>query len=396
MYGVEYFNFIQRLKLQEGGHRVCRAIYSDSVLSILPFTIKSGSFEHETLLKLPYFVIMNEEIIQEKLRSLQEDLLAKFDELKSDNQKFKLRLKKIEEKLGLEDLADKEVIEEEIYEIRDEDPDEKTIVGEEVPEEIPDDLEEEFEDEDDEVVLSEPEDESKPEPVQLEKLPASTFQGFCFRPLAGWKNSRGRHEISKEWICVNQDEIELKICGFESGEEIARINIPLKDVEKVEASFEEKTILFLFVERDICEAATQSLAMTNISSFSLIDKDAKKIRICFEKITDQRKALLREYFRRNAIFFRFLSKVSQDRIFFKPINKPPAVKYDSNKPLPLDDFVKTVKSMKFLDRVTYTCKVCQFYNESKDTVIRHVNRFHIAPRENISDRDVLVQYIKCK
>ena len=91
----------------------------------------------------------------------------------------------------------------------------------------------------------------------------------------------------------------MKICGFESGEEIAKILIPLKDIEKVEASFDEKTVLFLFVERDICEAATQSLAMTNISSFSLVDKDARKIRICFEKITDQRKALLREYFRRN-------------------------------------------------------------------------------------------------
>ena len=347
---------------------------------------------------------MNEDIIQEKLRALQEDLLAKFDELKSDNQKFKLRLQKIEEKLGLEDPADKiddEVIEDVSCEEKDdENPDLGTKGEEEVPEEIPDDLDEEFDDDDDddddEMLVSEPEDESKPEKPELEKLPASTFQGHCFRPLAGWRNSRGRHEISKEWICVNQDEIELKICGFESGEEIARINIPLKDVEKVEASFEEKTILFLFVERDICEAATQSLAMTNISSFSLIDKDAKKIRICFEKITDQRKALLREYFRRNAIFFRFLSKVSQDRIFFKPISKPPALKYDSNKPLPLDDFVKTVKSMKFLDRVTYTCKVCQFYNENKDIVIRHVNRFHIAPRENISDRDVLVQYIKCK
>ena len=95
---------------------------------------------------------MNEEIIQEKLRSLQEDLLSKFDELKSDNQKFKLRLQKIEEKLGLEDPADKindEVIEEVACEERDDEtPDFGTKgAGEEVPEENPDDLEEEFEDE---------------------------------------------------------------------------------------------------------------------------------------------------------------------------------------------------------------------------------------------------------
>ena len=205
----------------------------------------------------------------------------------------------------------------------------------------------------------------------------------------------GRLEISKEWVSVNEDEIELKICGFESGEEIAKILIPLKDIEKVEASFDEKTVLFLFVEMDICEAATQSLAMTNISSFSLVDKDARKIRICFEKITDQRKALLREYFRRNAIFFRFMSISTQDRIFFKPIRKPTQAKYDSNKPLPLDDFVKTVNTIKFLDRVTYTCKVCDYYNENKDIVIRHVNKYHIEVRKSIPDKDVLVQYIKC-
>ena len=340
---------------------------------------------------------MNEENIQDQLRALQEDLLSKFDELKSDNEKFKLRLQKIEERLCIGDLSSPkdEKVEVVSGEIQDKVPEETN--EDEIKEEIPEELEEELEDEDeeeDEEQLSEQEDESKPE-AKLEKLPSSTFQGFCFRPLAGWRNSRGKLEISKEWICVNEDEVELKICGFESGEEIARINIPLKDVEKAEASFDEKTILFLFVERDICEAATQSLAMTNISSFSLIDKDAKKIRICFEKITDQRKALLSEYFRRSAIYFRFLSKVSQDRIFFKPIKKPPPQKYDSNKPLPLDDFVKTVKSLKFLDRVTYTCKVCQFYNEKKDVVIRHVNRFHIEPRKTISDRDILVQYIKC-
>ena len=60
MYVVKYFNFIQRLKLQ-GGYSVCGAIYiySDSVLSILPSTVKSGSFEHETALK-PSILCYNE------------------------------------------------------------------------------------------------------------------------------------------------------------------------------------------------------------------------------------------------------------------------------------------------------------------------------------------------
>ena len=35
-----------------------------------------------------------------------------------------------------------------------------------------------------------------------------------------------------------------------------------------------------------------------------MDSDAQKIRICFESLEEGDKATLREYFRRNAIFFR--------------------------------------------------------------------------------------------
>ena len=353
---------------------------------------------------------MAENTIQDQLKLLQEDLIAKFQDLKNDNEKFRLRLEKIEVKLGITaETTDEELLTKDLEDVKGEKQSlvQNDFQKEENAEDLPsyddnnvnnesddDDINDEDINDEDEDNASEPQEGGKPE-VKLDALPSSVFQGFCFRPLAGWRNSQGKLEISKEWVTVSEEEIELKICGFESEEEIARINIPLKDVEKVEASFEEKTVLFLFVERDICEAATQSLAMTNISSFSLIDKDSKKIRICFEKISDQRKALLREYFRRSAIFFKYIFQMSQDRIFFKPISKPLPPKYDSNKPLPLEDFVKTVKTIKFLDRVTYTCKVCKFYNEKKDVVIRHVNKYHIEKRNSISDKDILVQFVKC-
>lgn len=114
-----------------------------------------------------------------------------------------------------------------------------------------------------------------------------------------------------------------------------------------------------------------------------------KIRICFEKIGDQCRALLREYFRRNAIYFRTLSCASnKEQIFFKPIKSPMKPKYDSNKPLPLADFVKTFKTVKFQDRVTYTCKVCDYYNPNKDSVIRHVNKYHVG---HTNDKDMSVK-----
>ena len=84
---------------------------------------------------------------------------------------------------------------------------------------------------------------------------------------------------------------------------------------------------------------------------------ATLLRICFEKIQDdEKKSLLRQYFKRRAIYFRYLS-ITQDQIFFKPIKKHVQPKYDSNKPLPLEDFIKTVKTVKFLDRTTFSCKV---------------------------------------
>ena len=168
-----------------------------------------------------------------------------------------------------------------------------------------------------------------------------------------------------------------------------------RDVDKVEAVFEGKTILFLHVGPDICSAALQSLAMTNISSFSLVDRDTGRIRICFEGLTDQRRALLREYFRRRAIYFKTLGiNSAKDRIFFKPIRKEVSPKYDSNKPQPLEDFVKTIKTLKFLDRVTYRCKVCDYYNENKSVVVGHVSRFHIERGTDISNTDIVNKYIK--
>ena len=44
---------------------------------------------------------MAENTIQEQLKLLQEDLIAKFQDLKNDNEKFRLRLEKIEVKLGI-------------------------------------------------------------------------------------------------------------------------------------------------------------------------------------------------------------------------------------------------------------------------------------------------------
>ena len=234
---------------------------------------------------------MAENTIQEQLKLLQKDLIAKFQDLKNDNEKFRLRLEKIEVKLGITaETTNEKLLTKELEDVKgekqsvvqndfqkeenaedlpsyDEGPEDNIVNNEsnDDDEDINDD-DEDINDEDEDNA-SEPQEGGKPE-VKLDALPSSVFQGFCFRPLAGWRNSQGKLEISKEWVTVSEEEIELKICGFESSEEIARINIPLKDVEKVEASFEEKTVLFLFVERDICEAATQSLAMTNISSFS--------------------------------------------------------------------------------------------------------------------------------
>ena len=368
---------------------------------------------------------MSDETLQEQLKLMHEDLLSKFLELKNDNDAIKSRLSKIEAKLGVgKPLVDHEGQKEGEVELVDEveqekktkdktgEPSEereeaketKVKEGLQVKQNITnlenfDDEElqerkDDSEEEDEEIREGLEEDVGKRHVVQLEKLAKSTFKGFCFRPLAAWKNSSGKYEISKEHVRIGEDEMELRLSGCDSGEEIAKIIIPLKDVEKVEAYFDTKTVLYLYVGEDICEAASQSLAMTNIASFSLIDEVAKRIRICFEGITDDRKALLREYFRRNAIYFKIICRTLHDKIFFKPVQKPVPPKYDSNKPAELDDFVNTIKTFRYLDRITYTCKVCEYYNENKDTVIRHVSEFHIEPRRRLSDKEIVSQYIE--
>ena len=251
-----------------------------------------------------------------------------------------------------------------------------------IEKELDDDFtDEEEESEEDEI---ENNDRKQVKEVKLEKIPRSVYQGFCFRPIAGWKNSEGKFEISKEFVEIDEDGVELKICGFESNEEIAKIIIPLRDVDKAEVIYSGKTILLLHVGVEICEAAEQSLSMTNISSFSLVDKDTARIRICFEAISEQRRALLREYFRRKAIYFKTLGDTSsaKERIFFKKIRRDLPPRYDSNKAQPLEDFVKTVKSVKFLDRVTYRCKVCDYYHQTKSVVLAHVNRFHVGEKSS--------------
>jgi len=241
--------------------------------------------------------------------------------------------------------------------------------------------------------LIEPEDDTR-HVVELPKLPTSVWKGHCFRPLAAWKNSTGRYEISRETVSVDEDAVELKLVGCDSGEEIARINIPMKDVEKAQVHFGSRTVVHLFVDVDICDAAAQSLAMTNIASFSLVDADARRIRISFQAIGDGEKATLREYFRRNAIFFRVLTGVQDDRIFFKPVRKPDPPKYDSSQPEKMEVFIDTIRTFQYQDRITFTCKVCGFLGESRAQVSHHVSELHIEPRRRLEDRDLVIDYIE--
>ena len=230
--------------------------------------------------------------------------------------------------------------------------------------------------------------------IQKKKLDTAKYLGYCFRPLAIWKNSLGQYEMSKENVMIGEDALELILSGCYSGEEILKITFPLKDIEKVDAYFFSKSVLLLYVREDLYEAASQCLAMACIASFSFIDQDEKRIRVILEQLDDKGKTLLVEYFRRNAIYFKVSSKPLEEQIFFKPVQKPALQKYDSYDPSELEDYVNTIKTFKYLDRDTFCCKVCDYYSEKRDTVIRHVNEFHIKPKKRMSDHDSVINYIE--
>ena len=145
-----------------------------------------------------------------------QDLLSKLLELKTDNETIKMRLSKIEAKLGVESESGEATFETEGFEnVTDNRADEtKTTVdterrGTNMKQNIEDsgfekggedenvkdmglnelnDMNDSFE-EDEEYAAEVDTDTGteKRHTVQLEKLAKTTYKGFCFRPLVAWK-----------------------------------------------------------------------------------------------------------------------------------------------------------------------------------------------------------------
>ena len=137
---------------------------------------------------------MNEDKLQELLDSIRDDMFARFLELKEDNERLNAKMRTIEEKLGIDDENITQVAEQEQNdktenldddlheEHKEEEPTNDDIDKQEIVDaDIASEMSEEQE------IVEEEEVETRPE-VKLEKLPSSTFQGFCFRPIAGWEN----------------------------------------------------------------------------------------------------------------------------------------------------------------------------------------------------------------
>ena len=52
-------------------------------------------------------------------------------------------------------------------------------------------------------------DDGKRHDVEVKILPEKVFEGFCFRPITGWKNPDGAYEISKEIIEFNHKLVNI-------------------------------------------------------------------------------------------------------------------------------------------------------------------------------------------
>merc|ERR1739848_251149 len=114
--------------------------------------------------------------------------------------------------------------------------------------------------------------------------------------------------------------IEVKILGRDSCEEIAKLSLTIREIEKAEICCEEKTILHLY-GKDIYEATQQTLLFSNLTSYSIIDEnDDNKIRLTFEQLSEENKTLVHEYFRRNAVYFKVLNNSTQREIYFRKLN----------------------------------------------------------------------------
>ena len=54
-------------------------------------------------------------------------------------------------------------------------------------------------------------DDGKRHDVEVKILPEKVFEGFCFRPITGWKNPDGAYEISKEIIEFNHKLVNIDL-----------------------------------------------------------------------------------------------------------------------------------------------------------------------------------------
>ena len=116
--------------------------------------------------------------------------------------------------------------------------------------------------------------------------------------------------------------------------------------------------------------------------------------MCLEHLDNDRQSLLTQYFRQQAVYCRVTNTPSKERMFFSPLERSCVHTYDSFDPEDLARYVSTINTFKYLDRDTFACKVCHFYADSRETVIRHVNEFHIKPKRRMSDHDLVTDYIE--
>ena len=214
---------------------------------------------------------MSSHAIQERLKTIHESILGLFDELKLENKKIEARLDVIEQKLQEQDASTKErekkktdkkkkakereiikteaktekksstkpveskiedsserkeEIVEETGKVNYKESEEMVDLEEEIidyEEEIIDDQEEILEldisklsskiddTEDDNVKDNKIIDDGQRHKIETRHLPTKVVEGFCFRPITGWRNSVGNYEISKELITFNPRNV-----GFNS------------------------------------------------------------------------------------------------------------------------------------------------------------------------------------
>ena len=126
-----------------------------------------------------------------------------------------------------------------------------------------------------------------------------------------------------------------------------------------------------------------------------------KLRITFDQVNEEDCALVQEYFRKNAVYFKVTNLSSLGEMYFKKLNFRNKSKVEETSCVDvecreedLEEMIHCIKTFQYLDKQLYSCKLCEYLSDNNKQMKNHVYNLHIVPKRRMSEQDIVINYIE--